>query len=188
MPAFRISPSTKVEYTSFGTKLSGAMKKIGLLSDTHGYIDEKYRIHFADCDEIWHAGDIGSVAVADYLSGLAPLRAVYGNIDGQDIRLQYPEVLRFCVEEVKVFMTHIGGYPGRYEPRIYRMLVQNPPRLFVCGHSHILKAMYDKKLDMLHLNPGAAGKYGFHAVRTLMRFVIDGRDIRDLQVIELADR
>lgn len=164
------------------------MKRIGLLSDTHGWIDEKYSEHFANCDEIWHAGDIGSASVSDYLSQIAPLRAVYGNIDGQDIRLQYPRALRFRVEEVEVLMVHIGGYPGRYEPRVYHELLKNPPQLFISGHSHILKALYDKKLDILHLNPGAAGKYGFHTVRTLMRFVIDGRDIRDLQVIELADR
>ncbi len=163
------------------------MKRIGLLSDTHGCVDERYRLHFADCDEIWHAGDVGTAAVTDYLSEIAPVRAVYGNIDGQDIRLQYPETLRFRVEDVEVLMTHIGGYPGRYDPRVYKLLMLRPPQLFVCGHSHILKAMHDKKLDILHLNPGAAGKYGFHAVRTLMRFVIDGRDIRDLQVIELAD-
>lgn len=163
------------------------MKRIGLLSDTHGCVDERYRLHFADCDEIWHAGDVGTAAVTDYLSEIAPVRAVYGNIDGQDIRLQYPEMLRFRVEDVEVLMTHIGGYPGRYDPRVHKLLMLRPPQLFVCGHSHILKAMHDKKLDILHLNPGAAGKYGFHAVRTLMRFVIDGRDIRDLQVIELAD-
>lgn len=163
------------------------MKRIGLLSDTHGCVDERYRLHFADCDEIWHAGDVGTAAVTDYLSEIVPVRAVYGNIDGQDIRLQYPETLRFRVEDVEVLMTHIGGYPGRYDPRVYKLLMLRPPQLFVCGHSHILKAMHDKKLDILHLNPGAAGKYGFHAVRTLMRFVIDGRDIRDLQVIELAD-
>lgn len=162
------------------------MKKIGLLSDTHGYWDDRYREYFGECDEIWHAGDIGSAELAARLAAIKPLRAVYGNIDGQPVRILYPRVARFEVENVRVLMTHIGGYPGRYEPDIRRELIDYRPRLFVAGHSHILKVMYDKKLDCLHINPGAAGKSGFHKVRTLVRFVIDADAVKDLEVIELA--
>jgi putative phosphoesterase len=162
------------------------MKKIGLLSDTHACWDEKFTVYFAECDEIWHAGDIGSEEVLNRLEALKPLRAVYGNIDGHIIRRACPGVLRFKVEEVEVLLTHIGGYPGRYEPGIRQAIYANPPKLFVCGHSHILKVMHDKNLQMLCINPGAAGKYGFHTVRTIMRFVIDGTNIKDLEVIELT--
>lgn len=161
------------------------MKKIGLLSDTHGYWDEKYISHFGECDEIWHAGDIGSVKVAQKFEGFKPFRAVFGNIDGQDIRQMYPEVNRFTLEDVDVLITHIGGYPNRYDPRIKSTLFANPPKLFISGHSHILKVMFDKKIQCLHMNPGAAGIYGFHKVRTLLRFVLDEGNIRDLEVIEL---
>ena len=161
------------------------MKKIGLLSDTHGYWDEKYISHFGECDEIWHAGDIGSVEVAQKFEGFKPFRAVFGNIDGQDIRQMYPEVNRFTLEDVDVLITHIGGYPNRYDPRIKSTLFANPPKLFISGHSHILKVMFDKKIQCLHMNPGAAGIYGFHKVRTLLRFVLDEGNIRDLEVIEL---
>ena len=164
------------------------MTKIGLLSDTHGYWDEKYAEYFKDCDEIWHAGDIGSELLAARLAALKPLRAVYGNIDGQGLRLQYPKVAHFQVEKVKVMMTHIGGYPGRYNPEIRKELYDTRPDLFVSGHSHILRAMYDKTLHCLHINPGAAGKSGFHQVRTLVRFVIDGKAIKDLEIIELGKR
>ena len=164
------------------------MQTIGLLSDTHGWWDEKYATYFASCDEIWHAGDIGSADVALRLSAIRPLRAVCGNIDGYPVRQIYPKTLHFTVEDVSVMMTHIGGYPGRYEPAIRAELYETKPQLFVCGHSHILKVMFDKRLNCLCLNPGAAGKSGFHTVRTLMRFVINGADIRDMEIIELAKR
>ena len=164
------------------------MQRNGLLSDTHGWWDEKYATYFASCDEIWHAGDIGSADVALRLSAIRPLRAVCGNIDGYPVRQMYPKTLHFTVEDVSVMMTHIGGYPGRYEPAIRAELYETKPQLFVCGHSHILKVMFDKRLNCLCLNPGAAGKSGFHTVRTLMRFVIDGADIRDMEIIELAKR
>ena len=164
------------------------MKKIGLLSDTHSYWDDKYIAHFDECDEIWHAGDIGSMEVAQKFEEFKPFRAVYGNIDGQDLRLEYPEINRFTLEGVDVLITHIGGYPGRYDPRIRNTLFAKPPKLFIAGHSHILKVMFDKKIQTLHMNPGAAGIYGFHKVRTLLRFVLDAGDIRDLEVIELSER
>ncbi|MDR0348961.1 MAG: metallophosphatase family protein [Tannerella sp.] len=164
------------------------MIKVGLLSDTHGWWDEKYAVYFQACDEIWHSGDIGSVSIADKLNGIKPLRAVYGNIDGQDIRTAYPKVAHFTVEEVRVMMTHIGGYPGRYDPAISAELYQTKPRLFIAGHSHILKIAFDKRLNCLHINPGAAGKSGFHQVRTLIRFVIDGTEMKDLEIIELGHR
>lgn len=163
------------------------MKKIGLLSDTHSYWDEKYKHHFADCDEVWHAGDIGSFDLTLKFEAFKPFRAVYGNIDGTDIRAAYPEFLRFTLEGVDVLMTHIGGYPGRYDPKVKSILQIDPPKLFICGHSHILKVMYDKKYNCLDINPGAAGKYGFHKVRTLLRFVLDEGTIKDLEVIELSD-
>jgi phosphoesterase, MJ0936 family len=162
------------------------MKRIGLLSDTHGYWDERYAEHFKDCDEIWHAGDIGSEEMVTKLSAIKPLRAVYGNIDGGNIRIDYPKVAHFTVEEVKVMMAHIGGYPGRYAPEIRNELYNTCPKLFIAGHSHILKVVYDDGLGCLHINPGAAGISGFHKVRTLIRFVIDGDRMKDLEVIELA--
>ena len=164
------------------------MKKIGLLSDTHSHWDEKYVVHFNECDEVWHAGDIGSMEIAQKFETFKPFRAVYGNIDGQELRQKYPETNRFTVEGVDVLMTHIGGSPGRYERRIKDTLFANPPQLFIAGHSHILKVMFDKKIQTLHMNPGAAGIYGFHQVRTLLRFVLDKGDIRDLEVIELGKR
>jgi len=164
------------------------MKKIGLLSDTHGHMDDRILEHLKDCDEVWHAGDIGNIRVADCLSESHLLKAVYGNIDGRDVRLVWPQHQRFFCEEVEVWMTHIGGYPGRYEAHVKPDIFQNPPKLFVSGHSHILKVIYDEKLDLLHINPGAAGNIGFHKVRTMIRFVIDGSNIRDLEVIELGPR
>lgn len=164
------------------------MKKIGLLSDTHSFWDSKYEKYFKECDEIWHAGDIGSTEVADKLAEIAPLRAVFGNIDGGDLRLRFTEKYRFKCEDVDVFIKHIGGYPGRYDASVRSMMFARPPKLFISGHSHILKVMYDKTLDCLHINPGAAGMSGFHKVRTLVRFVIDGSEIRDLEVIELGDK
>lgn len=162
------------------------MKKIGLLSDTHAYWDEKYLQYFEPCDEIWHAGDIGSLEVAQKLAAFRPLRAVYGNIDGQDIRRFYPQTLRFVVEGAEVLMKHIGGYPGNYDASIRGSILVRPPKLFVSGHSHILKVLYDKTLGCLHINPGAAGIYGFHKVRTLVRFTVDEGNFKDLEVIELA--
>lgn len=163
------------------------MKRIGLLSDTHAWWDDRYQQYFQDCDEVWHAGDIGSAEVADRLEQLpVTFRAVSGNIDGYDIRLRYPAVARFEVEGVDVLLKHIGGYPGNYDASIRGTLHARPPKLFACGHSHITKVMYDKQLGMLHINPGAAGVYGIQAVRTLVRFTLDAGDIRDLEVIELG--
>jgi putative phosphoesterase len=161
------------------------MKRIGLLSDTHGLLDERIFEHFATCDEVWHCGDIGSLEVANKLLKFKPLRAVWGNIDGYEIRTQFPQHNRFMCEGVKVWMTHIGGYPGKYDAAVRPDIYRQPPKLFVCGHSHILKVKYDKTLDLLHINPGAAGKYGFHLVQTLVRFEIDGEKIQQLEVIEL---
>lgn len=162
--------------------------KIGLLSDTHSYLDDRILHHLSDCDEIWHAGDFGNLEVSDTLAGLKPLRGVYGNIDGQEIRIIHPKVNRFQVEGLDVLMTHIGGYPGKYHPDIRNEIQQNPPGLFITGHSHILKVMPDKKLRLLHLNPGAAGKHGFHVVRTMMKFEINAGKIKNLQAIELGKR
>ena len=162
------------------------MKKIGLLSDTHGFLDDKVFEHFKDCDEVWHAGDIGTVEVADRLAAFKPLRAVYGNIDDDKLRVMFKQHERWMGEGVDVWMTHIGGYPGKYAREVKPEIFMHPPKLFISGHSHILKVMYDKKLGTLHINPGAEGKYGFHNVRTLVRFEIDGTDIRNLEVIEIG--
>lgn len=164
------------------------MVKVGLLSDTHAYWDDRYLDYFQDCDEIWHAGDIGSDALAERLASFKTFRAVYGNIDGHSLRSDYPKIARFQIEDVKVMMTHIGGYPGRYNPEIRKELYDTRPDLFISGHSHILKVMFDKHLGCLHINPGAAGKSGFHQVRTLVRFAIDGKTITDMEVIELGAR
>ncbi len=161
------------------------MKKILLLSDTHSHIDERILHYVAEADEVWHAGDIGDLKVIDKIKELKPLRAVFGNIDDHEIRKEFPLNQRFFCEGVDVWITHIGGYPGRYSPAIREDIRKNPPKLFICGHSHILKVMPDKKLDLLHMNPGAAGKYGFHKKRTMLRFNIDGGNIKDLVVIEL---
>ena len=162
------------------------MKKIGILSDTHGYWDSRYLEYFRDCDEIWHAGDIGSSEVLEKLKASGKIvRAVYGNIDGGGLRTSGHKTLKFVCEEVPVLMTHIGGYPKKYAPGIKELIYQEKPRLFVCGHSHILKAMYDPEMRVMCLNPGAAGIFGFHKVRTLMRLEIDGHKIQNLEVIEL---
>ncbi len=163
------------------------MLRIGLLSDTHGYWDEKYVKYFENCDEVWHAGDIGSMELVQKFQSFRPFRAVYGNIDGQDIRRLFPQTLRFQVEGAEVLIKHIGGYPGNYDSSVRGSLLVSPPKLFISGHSHILKVKYDKTLDMLHINPGAAGIYGFHKVRTLVRFSVDNGVFKDLEVIELAD-
>ncbi|HEY9185757.1 MAG TPA: metallophosphoesterase family protein [Salegentibacter sp.] len=164
------------------------MKKILLLSDTHTYIDERILHYAALADEIWHAGDIGTLAVTDALQKIKPLKAVYGNIDGAEIRREFPLHQRFMCEGVDVWITHIGGYPGRYSPAIREEIRKNPPKLFICGHSHILKVMNDKQLNLLHMNPGAAGKQGFHKKRTMLRFKIDAAEIKDLEVIELKSK
>ena len=164
------------------------MTRIGLRSDTPGWWDDRYLQYFEPCDEIWHAGDIGSLEVAQRLADFRPLRAVYGNIDGQELRRLYPQTLRFTVDGAEVVMKHIGGYPGRYDPSVAGSLLARPPKLFVSGHSHILKVKYDKTLGLLHINPGAAGRQGFHTVRTLVRFCIDQGQFSDLEVIELADQ
>ena len=162
--------------------------RIGLLSDTHGWLDPKLLEFFEGCDEVWHCGDIGTMEVAEELERHFIVRAVYGNIDGQSLRLEYPEVAHFKAEEVNVMMTHIGGYPGRYNPAIRKELYDTRPNLFIAGHSHILKVAFDQSLNCLYINPGAAGKSGFHQVRTLIRFVIDGKNIKDLEVTELGIR
>ncbi|MDQ6813566.1 MAG: metallophosphatase family protein [Bacteroidota bacterium] len=164
------------------------MKRIGLISDTHHYLDNAVFHHLDKCDEIWHAGDFGSAAVADALQKLRPLRGVYGNIDGQDIRSKFAEVLDFTIEDVKVLMIHIGGYPGKYSPLAKKEILSKQPKIFIAGHSHILKIMYDEKFQCLHINPGAAGNQGWHKVRTLVRFIIDGGNIRDCEVVELGRR
>ena len=164
------------------------MKKIGLLTDTHGLLDERVYKYFDEVDEIWHAGDWGSMEVVNKLQTFKPVRGVWGNIDGQDIRMVFPKHNRFRCEEVDVWLTHIGGYPGKYDAAILTEINKNPPKLFVCGHSHILKVVYDPKLELLHINPGSAGKYGFHKVQTLIRLVIDGNKIKDLEVIELKPK
>lgn len=160
------------------------MKKILLLSDTHGYIDDDILKYVKQADEVWHAGDIGNLEVTDAIKALKPLRAVYGNIDDAKARMEFPEHNRFTCEKVDVWMTHIGGYPGRYNPRIKAEINEKPPKLFICGHSHILKVMPDKKLNLLHMNPGAVGKQGLHKVRTMLRFTIDGDKIGNLEVVE----
>lgn len=164
------------------------MKNILLLSDTHSYIDEDILKYVKQADEVWHAGDIGDLKVVDAIKKIKPLKAVYGNIDDDKVRMEYPLNNRFKCEDVDVWMTHIGGYPGRYNYNIKETISKNPPNLFICGHSHILKVMPDKKLNLLHMNPGAVGKYGFHKVRTMLRFKIDGKDIKDLEVIEFSKR
>jgi len=176
--------------------------RIGLVSDTHGYLGEAVFEHFKNCDEVWHAGDIGNTEVIAGLTARLTnsgdshkqkerqiiLRAVYGNIDGQDIRSAFPEQLVFMCEGVKVMMRHIGGYPPKYNPETKKELLLHKPQLFISGHSHILKIMYDEKLECLHMNPGAAGKQGWHKTRTLIRFVIDGKEMKNCEVIELGAR
>ena len=164
------------------------MKKIGLLSDTHSYLDERILHHLSGSDEIWHAGDFGTTAVAEELATVAPLRGVYGNIDGRDVRDTQPLVQAFDIEGLRVLMTHIGGYPGHYSPAARALLQQERPGLFISGHSHILKVMPDAKLGLLHLNPGAAGRHGFHKVRTLLRFEVVAGKVQQLQVIELGPK
>jgi len=164
------------------------MKKILLLSDTHSHMDDKILKYVEQADEVWHAGDIGDLKVTDTLKLLKPLRAVYGNIDDDKARLEFPLHNRFFCEGVAVWITHIGGYPDKYNQSIRAEIQNNPPKLFICGHSHILKVQFDKKLRLLHMNPGAAGINGFHQVRTMLRFEIEGDKIQNLEIIELGKR
>lgn len=164
------------------------MTKILLLSDTHSFIDDQILKYVKQADEVWHAGDIGDLKVTDAIKKLKPLRAVYGNIDDATARLEFPLHNRFLCEQVDVWITHIGGYPGKYNINIREDIKANPPKIFIAGHSHILKVQFDKKLQCLHLNPGAAGKHGFHKVRTMIRFEIDGSDIKNMEIIELEQR
>jgi putative phosphoesterase len=164
------------------------LTRIGLISDTHHFLDDQVFRHFDQCDEIWHAGDFGTVAVAEKLAAFRPLKGVYGNIDGYDIRSIYPETSVWTCEGVNVCMTHIGGYPGKYVPAVRKQIISSAAGLFICGHSHILRVIYDDKLQCLHMNPGAAGKQGWHKVRTIIRFVIDGSEIKNCEVIELGLR
>lgn len=161
------------------------MKYIGLISDTHGFVDPKVYEFFKNVDEIWHAGDFGNLETADQFSSFKPLRGVFGNIDDHKVRSVFNQHCKFTCEGVKVWITHIGGYPGRYERYVKPAIYNDSPDLFISGHSHILKVIYDKKLGFLHMNPGAAGNSGFHKVKTLLRFVIDGKEIKDLEILEI---
>jgi len=164
------------------------LKNILLLSDTHGFIDNQILKYVKLADEVWHAGDIGDIKVTDAITNIKPLRAVYGNIDNSEIRSEFPLDNRFMIDGVDIWITHIGGYPNRYNPRIKEELQRNPPDVFISGHSHILKVMYDKKLKLLHLNSGAAGKHGMHQIRTMLRFEIYNKNIKNLEIIELEKR
>ncbi len=164
------------------------MRNILLLSDSHSYIDERILEYAENADEIWHCGDFGNINVVEELEKIKPLTGVYGNIDDAKIRAEFPEVNRFFCEEVEVLMIHIGGYPNKYTPLARKEISEKPPQLFISGHSHILKAMYDNQFKLLHLNPGACGKSGWHKVRTMMRFKIDKTEIKDLEIIELGTR
>lgn len=162
--------------------------RIGLLSDTHGWLDPRIKEHFAACDEIWHAGDIGTTDVSEELARWKPIRAVYGNIDGGALRKEFPEHQRFTAGGVRVWMTHIGGRPPRYDRSVIAELRKDPPALFICGHSHICMVRFDEALNFLYMNPGAAGRHGWHTVRTLLRFRLDAGQVKDLEVIELGPR
>lgn len=164
------------------------MTRILLLSDTHSHMDSSILKYAKQADEIWHAGDIGTLQVTDELKNTKTLRGVHGNIDDHKIQMEFPLDNRFFCEGVDVWITHIGGYPHKYNIRIKDDIKNNPPKLFISGHSHILKVMWDKKLNLLHMNPGACGKYGFHQVRTMLRFNIDGEEIKDLEIIELGKK
>lgn len=164
------------------------MTSIGLISDTHGFLDENVFTHFENCHEIWHAGDFGTIDLANRIASIKPLKGVYGNIDSTDLRAIYPEQIVFMCEGVKVMIRHIGGSPPKYNPETRKELIRHQPLLFISGHSHILKIMYDDKQQCLHMNPGAAGKHGWHKMRTLIRFVIDGKEMKDCEVIELGKR
>jgi uncharacterized protein len=162
------------------------MTRIGILSDTHCYLPPKVFEFFESCDQIWHAGDFGNLETADALGNFKPLRGVYGNIDGQELRVHFPKDQLFKVEEKKVFMTHIGGRPGKYDAEALKIIQAKKPDILVCGHSHILRVQYDQKHKLMYINPGAAGKYGFHLKITLVRFTIDGNDLKDMEIMELS--
>lgn len=162
--------------------------KILLLSDTHSHIDDTIMKYVRQADEVWHAGDIGDLRVTDTIKAEKPLRGVFGNIDNNEARTEFPLNNRFMCEDVDVWITHIGGYPDKYSPAVREAINANPPKLFICGHSHILKVQYDQKLNLLHMNPGAAGVSGFHQVRTMLRFEIEGKEIKNLEVIELGKK
>jgi len=179
---------TKIVFSIVSSLYIRFVKKILLLSDTHSYIDAQILKFVKQADEVWHAGDIGNLTVTDTIKKLKPLRAVYGNIDDVSARAEFPLDTKFTIEGVTVWITHIGGYPNKYNQRVREALQQNPPKLFICGHSHILKVQFDKKLNLLHINPGAAGKHGFHKIRTMIRFEIEGSEIKNMEVIELAKR
>lgn len=164
------------------------MKKILLLSDTHGHIDDTIMKYVRQADEVWHAGDIGDLRVTDAIKSEKPIRGVYGNIDGNEARMEFPLNNRFMCEGVDVWITHIGGYPGKYSPVVREEIMLNPPKLFICGHSHILKVQFDQKHGLLYMNPGAAGVSGFHKIRTMLRFTIEGEKIDNLEVVEIAQR
>jgi putative phosphoesterase len=164
------------------------MKRIGLISDTHGFLDDQVFTFFANCDEIWHAGDFGSYELAEKLSSFKPLKGVFGNVDDQDIRSKYPEDISFVCEGIKVFITHIGGYPPKYNSRTKPLLKKIKPKLFISGHSHILKVIYDESIQCLHMNPGAAGREGWQEMRTIMRFVVDSGEIKDCEIIKLGKK
>ena len=164
------------------------MTRILLLSDTHGHMDDTILKYARKADEIWHAGDIGLISVTDALKQIKPVRGVHGNIDDHKIQMEFPLDNRFMCEGVDVWITHIGGYPNRYNIRVKEEIRQNPPKLFICGHSHILKVIWDKKLGLLHMNPGACGVQGFHQMRTMLRFAIDGEEIKNLEIVELGKR
>lgn len=185
---FFVSLREKISSLIFAAIL--IMTRIGLLSDTHGYLDENIFTHFRHCQEIWHAGDVGDASIVTRLateSGL-PVKGVYGNIDGNDIRALFPEQLVFMCEEVKIMMRHIGGSPPKYNPETKKQLLVHRPQLFISGHSHILKVMFDAAISCLHMNPGAAGRHGWHKTRTIIRFAIDGKEMKDCEVIELGKR
>ncbi len=165
------------------------MPKIGLISDTHGYLDGKIFNYFADCDEIWHAGDFGTVQLSEELAKFKPLRGVYGNIDGQDVRSIHPLHNRFSIDGLEIWMTHIGGYPGNYDRNVKKTIYSERPDIFISGHSHILKVMKDPKIpNLIHINPGAAGKHGFHKIKTIITFEIQDRKISNMKAIELGKR
>jgi uncharacterized protein len=162
------------------------MTRIGILSDTHCFLHPKVFEFFADCDQVWHAGDFGNLETADSLGSFKPLRGVYGNIDGHELRVHFPKDQLFTVEGKKVFMTHIGGRPGKYDAEAKKIIQRVKPDLFICGHSHICRVQYDQTNEMMYINPGAAGKYGFHLKITLLRFTIDGKDLKDMELMELS--
>lgn len=164
------------------------MRKILLISDTHSYLDEKLYKHIQEADEVWHAGDIGAVELTDKIKSIKPLRAVYGNIDDAIVRKEFPKNLIFKCEEVKIFITHICGQPTNYLKEVKDIIAREKPKLFICGHSHILKVMYQPQYELLHMNPGACGIHGFHQVKTALRFVVEGTEIKDLAIIELGNR